>query len=119
MVELWHCPLAHQAGQAAVARPSSSTGRWAAGFDGSGTIGGRSVPVNQMLKEALRQFPAGRVLMVDEFRTSRVSSAYSNPREALPGEPPESFRFYDRDMSAPLNIRRCAVGPGPRRTELC
>ncbi|KAJ9512114.1 hypothetical protein QJQ45_012736 [Haematococcus lacustris] len=44
-----------------------------------------------MLKEALRQFPAGRVLMVDEFRTSRVSSAYSNPSEALPGQPPESF----------------------------
>ncbi|GFH23874.1 hypothetical protein HaLaN_21565, partial [Haematococcus lacustris] len=45
-----------------------------------------------MLQEALRQFPAGRVLMVDEFRTSRVSSAFSNPSEALPGQPPESFR---------------------------
>ncbi|KAJ9509976.1 hypothetical protein QJQ45_011426 [Haematococcus lacustris] len=105
----------------------------------------RGVPVSQMLKEALRQFPAGRVLMVDEFRTSRVSSAYSNPNEALPGQPPEAFRwlrpvysstkrsrvrglmcstsnnirFYDRDVSAALNIRRCAVGPGPRPTELC
>ncbi|KAJ9517522.1 hypothetical protein QJQ45_024995 [Haematococcus lacustris] len=31
--------------------------------------------------------------------------------------------FYDRDvslrLSAALNIRRCAVGPGPRPTELC
>ncbi|KAJ9513244.1 hypothetical protein QJQ45_029495 [Haematococcus lacustris] len=25
-------------------------------------------------------------------------------------------RFYDRDVSAALNIRRCAVGPGPRPT---
>ncbi|KAJ9510947.1 hypothetical protein QJQ45_027826, partial [Haematococcus lacustris] len=117
----------------------------AAGFSGSGSIGCRGVPVSQMLKEALRQFPAGRVLMVDEFRTSRVSSAYSHPSEALPGQPPESFRwlrpvyssakrsqvrglmcstsnnirFYDRDVSAALNIRRCAVGPDPRPTELC
>ncbi|KAJ9527014.1 hypothetical protein QJQ45_025289 [Haematococcus lacustris] len=27
-------------------------------------------------------------------------------------------QFYDRDVSAALNIRRCAVGPGPRPTEL-
>ncbi|KAJ9513741.1 hypothetical protein QJQ45_015505, partial [Haematococcus lacustris] len=27
--------------------------------------------------------------------------------------------FYDRDVSAALNIRRCAVGPGPRPIELC
>ncbi|KAJ9518560.1 hypothetical protein QJQ45_018537 [Haematococcus lacustris] len=117
----------------------------AAGFSGSGSIGCRGVPVSQMLKEAVRQFPAGRVVMVDEFRTSRVSSAYSHPSEALPGQPPESFRwlrpvysetkrsqvrglmcstsnnirFYDRHVSAALNIRRCAVGPGPRPTELC
>ncbi|GFH33254.1 uncharacterized protein HaLaN_32597 [Haematococcus lacustris] len=31
----------------------------AAGFSGSGSIGCRGVPVSQMLKEALRQFPAG------------------------------------------------------------
>ncbi|GFH32470.1 uncharacterized protein HaLaN_31697, partial [Haematococcus lacustris] len=111
----------------------------AAGFNGSGTIGCRGVPVSQMLKEALRQFPAGRVLIVDEFRTSRVSSAYSNPSEALPGQPPESFsvqlgktvlspgldvlnkqqhQVLYRDVSAALNIRRCEVGPGPRHTEL-
>ncbi|KAJ9524246.1 hypothetical protein QJQ45_008435 [Haematococcus lacustris] len=42
-----------------------------------------------------------------------------NLSEALPGEPPESFRFCDRDVSAALDIRRCAVGPGPRPTELC
>ncbi|KAJ9527234.1 hypothetical protein QJQ45_025492 [Haematococcus lacustris] len=51
----------------------------AAGFNGSGTIGCRGVPVNQVLKEALRQFLAGRVVMVDEFRTSRVSSANTTP----------------------------------------
>ncbi|KAJ9517310.1 hypothetical protein QJQ45_016678, partial [Haematococcus lacustris] len=50
----------------------------------------KGVPVSQMMKEAVRQFAAGRVLMVDEFLTSRVSSAYSNPSEAPPGEPPES-----------------------------
>ncbi|KAJ9507014.1 hypothetical protein QJQ45_004695 [Haematococcus lacustris] len=27
--------------------------------------------------------------------------------------------FYDRDVSAALNIRRCAVGTGTRHTELC
>ncbi|GFH07790.1 hypothetical protein HaLaN_02644 [Haematococcus lacustris] len=46
-----------------------------------------------MLKEALRQFPAGRVVMVDEFRTSRVSSANITPSEALRDTPPESFRW--------------------------
>ncbi|KAJ9518283.1 hypothetical protein QJQ45_010250 [Haematococcus lacustris] len=30
-----------------------------------------------------------------------------------------NIRFYDRDVSAALNIRRCAVGPGPRPIELC
>ncbi|KAJ9517979.1 hypothetical protein QJQ45_004350 [Haematococcus lacustris] len=30
-----------------------------------------------------------------------------------------NIRFYDRDVSAALNIRRCAVGPRPRPTELC
>ncbi|GFH20671.1 hypothetical protein HaLaN_17830, partial [Haematococcus lacustris] len=29
------------------------------------------------------------------------------------------IRFYDGDVSAALNIRRCAVGPGPCPTELC
>ncbi|KAJ9508277.1 hypothetical protein QJQ45_011782 [Haematococcus lacustris] len=33
--------------------------------------------------------------------------------------PPTPGTFYDRDVSAALNIRRCAVGPGPRPTELC
>ncbi|KAJ9509070.1 hypothetical protein QJQ45_001561 [Haematococcus lacustris] len=117
----------------------------AASFSGSGSVGCRCVPVSQMRKEAVKQFGAGRVVLVEEFRTSRVSSAYSSPSEALPGQPPESFRwlrpvyskakrsqvrglmsstshnirFYDRDVSAALNIRRCAVGPGPRPTELC
>ncbi|KAJ9506910.1 hypothetical protein QJQ45_002476 [Haematococcus lacustris] len=30
-----------------------------------------------------------------------------------------AMSFYDRDVSAALNIRRCEVGPGPRPTELC
>ncbi|KAJ9508643.1 hypothetical protein QJQ45_027927 [Haematococcus lacustris] len=106
----------------------------AASFSGSGSIGCRGVPVSQMRKEAVRQFGAGRVVLVDEFRTSRVSSAYSHPIEALAGQPPESCRWLrpvyseakrsqrtrpNRDVSAALNIRRCAVGPGPRPTELC
>ncbi|KAJ9530705.1 hypothetical protein QJQ45_014868 [Haematococcus lacustris] len=119
----------------------------AAGFKGSGTIGCRGVPVSQMQKEAVKQFRPGRVVLVDEFRTSRVSSADNTPSETLLDTPPESFRwlqpvksmakrsqvrglmcltsinnitrFYDRDVSAALNIRRCAVGPGPRPTELC
>ncbi|KAJ9527256.1 hypothetical protein QJQ45_025517 [Haematococcus lacustris] len=119
----------------------------AAGFNGSGTIGCRGVPVSQMQKEAVKQFRPERVVLVDEFRTSRVSSADNTPSETLLDTPPESFRwlrpvyskakrsqvrglmcltsinnitrFYDRDVSAALNIRRCAVGPGPRPTELC
>ncbi|KAJ9506401.1 hypothetical protein QJQ45_004909 [Haematococcus lacustris] len=95
----------------------------AAGFRGSGTIGCRGVPVSQMLKEALRQFPAGRVLMVDEFRTSRLLPVYSGAKRCrVRGwmcSTSKNIRFYDRDVSAALNIRRCAVGPGPRPTELC
>ncbi|KAJ9514139.1 hypothetical protein QJQ45_002241 [Haematococcus lacustris] len=119
----------------------------AAGFNGSGTIGCRGVPVSQMQKEAVKQFRPGRVVLVDEFRTSRVGSADNTPSKTLLDTPPESFRwlqpvksmakrsqvrglmcstsinnitrFYDRDVSAALNIRRYAVGPGPRPTELC
>ncbi|KAJ9528766.1 hypothetical protein QJQ45_000032 [Haematococcus lacustris] len=36
-----------------------------------------------------------------------------------PSSPLASRSFYDRDVSATLNIRRCAFGPGPRPTELC
>ncbi|GFH23964.1 hypothetical protein HaLaN_21670, partial [Haematococcus lacustris] len=117
-----------------------------ASFSGSGSIGCRGVPVSQMQKEAVKQFTPERVVLVDEFRTSRVSSADNTPSETLLDTPPESFRwlrpvksmakrsqvrglmcstsinnitrFYDRDVSAALNIRRCAVGPGPRPTEL-
>ncbi|GFH07455.1 hypothetical protein HaLaN_02254, partial [Haematococcus lacustris] len=107
----------------------------AASFSGSGSVGCGGVPVSQMRKEAVKQFGAGRVVLVEEFCTSRVSSAYSSPSEALPEQPPESFRwllpvnskakrsqvrglmsstshnirFYDRDVSAALNIRRCAA----------
>ncbi|GFH32186.1 uncharacterized protein HaLaN_31366, partial [Haematococcus lacustris] len=56
----------------------------AAGFSGRGSIGCRGIPVSQMLKEALRQFPAGRVLMVDEFRTSRVRELRTGSRWLRP-----------------------------------
>ncbi|KAJ9521070.1 hypothetical protein QJQ45_022791 [Haematococcus lacustris] len=109
-----------------------------AGFRGSGSIGSKGVPVKQMLREACKQFP-GRVVLVHEFRTSRVSSARTN---VVQGQA-ESFRwlypvrsmakrsrirglmcstssvikrgFYDRDVSAALNIRRIAAGPGRPR----
>ncbi|GFH22022.1 uncharacterized protein HaLaN_19421, partial [Haematococcus lacustris] len=62
---------------------SAATGRslalayGAAGFSGSGRIGSKGVPAKQMQREARRQFP-GRVVLVHEFRTSRVSSAHTN-----------------------------------------
>ncbi|KAJ9519138.1 hypothetical protein QJQ45_007690 [Haematococcus lacustris] len=123
---------------------SAATGRplalayGAAGFSGSGSIGSKGVPVKQMLREACKQFP-GCVVLVHEFRTSRVSSARTN---VVQGQA-ESFRwlhpvrsmakrsrirglmcstsnvikrrFYDRDVSAALNIRRIAAGPGRPR----
>ncbi|KAJ9519156.1 hypothetical protein QJQ45_007718 [Haematococcus lacustris] len=123
---------------------SAATGRplslayGAAGFSGSGSIGSKGVPVKQMLREACKQFP-GRVVLVHEFRTSRVISARTN---VVQGQA-ESFRwlhpvrsmakrsrirglmcstsnvikrrFYDRDVSAALNIRRIAAGPGRPR----
>ncbi|KAJ9520639.1 hypothetical protein QJQ45_007507, partial [Haematococcus lacustris] len=85
-----------------------------------------------------RELP-GRVVLVHEFRTSRVSSARTN---VVQGQA-ESFRwlypvrsmatrsrirglmcstsnvikrsFYDRDVSAALNIARIAAGPGRPR----
>ncbi|KAJ9521092.1 hypothetical protein QJQ45_022808 [Haematococcus lacustris] len=48
-----------------------------ASFSGSGSIGSKGVPVKQMRREACKQFP-GRVVLVHEFRTSRVSSARTN-----------------------------------------
>ncbi|KAJ9508846.1 hypothetical protein QJQ45_028162 [Haematococcus lacustris] len=121
---------------------SAATGRplalayGAASFSGGGSRGSRGVPVKHMLREACKQFP-GRVLLVHEFRTSRVSSART---DVVAGQP-ESFRwlrpvrsmatrsrirglmcstsngirFYDRDVSAALNIRRIAAGPGRPR----
>ncbi|GFH08762.1 uncharacterized protein HaLaN_03780 [Haematococcus lacustris] len=123
---------------------SAATGRplalayGAAGFSGSGSIGSKGVPVKQMRREACKQFP-GRVVLVHEFRTSRVSSARTN---VVAGQA-ESFRwlypvrsmatrsrirglmcstsnvikrrFYDRDVSAALNIARIAAGPGRPR----
>ncbi|KAJ9514276.1 hypothetical protein QJQ45_012215 [Haematococcus lacustris] len=123
---------------------SAATGRplalayGAAGFSGSGNIGSKGVPVKQMQREACKQFP-GRVVLVHEFWTSRVSSARTN---VVAGQA-ESFRwlhpvrsmatrsrirglmcstsnvikrgFYDRDVSAALNIARIAAGPGRPR----
>ncbi|KAJ9508557.1 hypothetical protein QJQ45_012094 [Haematococcus lacustris] len=108
----------------------------AAGFSGSGSIGSKGVPVKQMLREACKQFP-GRVVLVHEFRTSRVSSARTNvvagqaeafrwlrpvrsmaTRSRIRGlmcSTSIGIRFYDRDVSAALNIRRIAAGPGRPR----
>ncbi|GFH25229.1 uncharacterized protein HaLaN_23160 [Haematococcus lacustris] len=72
---------------------SAATGRplalayGAAGFSGSGNIGSKGVPVKQMQREACKQFP-GRVVLVHEFWTSRVSSARTN---VVAGQA-ESFR---------------------------
>ncbi|KAJ9508367.1 hypothetical protein QJQ45_011884 [Haematococcus lacustris] len=100
----------------------------AASFSGSGSIGCRGVPVSQMRKEAVQQFGAGRVVLVAEFRTPGPHAGWLRPvySEAkrsqvrgLMSSTSYNIRFYDRDVSAALNIRRCAVGPGPRPTELC
>ncbi|KAL6746588.1 hypothetical protein V8C86DRAFT_3205382 [Haematococcus lacustris] len=132
----------HQHKQSTVAKFWVEVGRplalayGAAGFSGAGSRGSKGVPVKQMLREACKQFP-GRVVLVHEFRTSRVSSAHT---DVVPGQQ-ESFRwlrpvrsmatrsrirglmcstsngirFYDRDVSAALNIRRIAAGPGRPR----
>ncbi|KAJ9513795.1 hypothetical protein QJQ45_020875 [Haematococcus lacustris] len=93
----------------------------AAGFSGSGSIGSKGVPVKQMLREACKQFP-GRVVLVHEFRTSRVSSAQlvAAPSAQHGDAVPDQLnvikrRFYDRDVSAALNIARIAAGPGRPR----
>ncbi|KAJ9523308.1 hypothetical protein QJQ45_005266 [Haematococcus lacustris] len=121
---------------------SAATGRplalayGAAGFSGSGDIGSKGVPVKQMQREACKQFP-GRVVLVHEFRTSRVSSARTNvvqgQAESFKWQRPVrtmakrsriwglmcptsiGIRFYDRDVSAALSIRRIAAGPGSPR----
>ncbi|KAJ9505018.1 hypothetical protein QJQ45_025601 [Haematococcus lacustris] len=96
---------------------SAATGRplalayGSAGFSGSGSIGSRGVPVKQMLREACKQFP-GRVVMVHELRTSRVSSARTNVMAGQAESFSNGIRFYDRDVSAALDIRRIAAGPG-------
>ncbi|GFH09655.1 uncharacterized protein HaLaN_04836, partial [Haematococcus lacustris] len=121
---------------------SAATGRplaldyGAASFSGSGSIGSKGVPVKQMQREACKQFP-GRVVLVHEFRTSRVSSARTNvvagqaesfrwlhpvrsmaTRSRIRGlmcSTSNGIRFYDRDVSAALNIARIAAGPGRPR----
>ncbi|GFH27591.1 hypothetical protein HaLaN_25937 [Haematococcus lacustris] len=90
-----------------------------------------------MLREACQQF-FWRVVLVHEFRTSRVSSARTNVvaghaesfrwlhpvrsmatrsriRGLMCSTSIKSIRFYDRDVSAALNIRRTAAGPGRPR----
>ncbi|KAJ9522196.1 hypothetical protein QJQ45_008023 [Haematococcus lacustris] len=53
-----------------------------------------------------------------EDPTNRVSMPHVSMQVAA-ASVQRSKAFYDRDVSAALNIRRCAVGPGPRPTELC
>ncbi|GFH13428.1 hypothetical protein HaLaN_09313 [Haematococcus lacustris] len=96
-------------GQAAHGRPLALA-YGAASISGSGNIGSKGVPVKLMQREACKQFP-GRVVLVHDFRTSRVSSARTN---VVQGQA-ESFRFYNRDVSAALNIARIAAGPGRPR----
>ncbi|GFH19910.1 hypothetical protein HaLaN_16942 [Haematococcus lacustris] len=95
------------------------------------------VPVKQMLREACQQFP-GRVVLVHEFRTSRVSSARTNVvaghaesfrwlrpvrsmatrsriRGLMCSTSINNIRFYDRDVSAALNSR---AGPPSRAQQL-
>ncbi|KAJ9534149.1 hypothetical protein QJQ45_002150 [Haematococcus lacustris] len=139
------CPVLIQertVGGAMVRCNSAATGRplalayGAAGFSGAGSRGSKSVPVKQMLREACKQFP-GRVVLVHEFRTSRVNSARTHvvaghaegfrwlrpvrsmaTRSQIRGlmcSTSTGIRFYDRDVSAALNIRRIAAGPGRPR----
>ncbi|KAJ9525842.1 hypothetical protein QJQ45_009286 [Haematococcus lacustris] len=142
--------LQARAFSASVIRRSSRSARWeqlvpSASAPASTTNSSSASAIDDT--KAARCAGAGRVVLVDEFRTSRVSSADNTPSVTLPDTPPESFRwlrpvtsmakrsqvqgpmcstsinnitrFYDRDVSAALNIRRCAIGPGPRPTELC
>ncbi|KAJ9519691.1 hypothetical protein QJQ45_013320 [Haematococcus lacustris] len=87
----------------------------AAGFSGSGTIGSRGVPVKQMQREACKQFP-GRVVLVHEF--GRVAAPGGQHGDAVPDPGPDvpnnhqEHQVLRRDVSAALNIRRIAAGPG-------
>ncbi|KAJ9533741.1 hypothetical protein QJQ45_026801 [Haematococcus lacustris] len=119
---------------------SAATGRplalayGAAGF--SGSIGSKGVPVKQMLREACKQFP-GRAVLVHEFRTSRLPApTWWQAMQSPFGERPQvrsmatrsrirglmcstsnviKRMFYDRDVSAAMNIRRIAAGPSRPR----
>ncbi|KAJ9517720.1 hypothetical protein QJQ45_004012 [Haematococcus lacustris] len=85
----------------------------AASFSGSGSIDSKGVPVKQMQREACKQFP-GRVVLVHEFRTSRVSSARTN---VVAGQA-ESFRWLHpvRSMATRSRIRglMCSTSNGIR-----
>ncbi|KAJ9517233.1 hypothetical protein QJQ45_009151 [Haematococcus lacustris] len=109
---------------------SAATGRplalayGAAGFSGGGSRGSRGVPIKQMLREACKQSP-GRVVLVHEFapagwlRPVRSMATRSRIR-GLMCSTSNGIRFYDRDVSAALNIRRIAAGPGrPRELSSC
>ncbi|GFH12914.1 hypothetical protein HaLaN_08695 [Haematococcus lacustris] len=120
-------------------RSPPGPGLWGSRLQRQRHHGQQDVPVKQMQREACKQFP-GRVVLVHEFRTSRVSSARTNVVQGqaesfrpvpVPGAQhgdavpdPGSMcstsnvikrRFYDRDVSAALNIRRIAAGPGRPR----
>ncbi|KAJ9523418.1 hypothetical protein QJQ45_005325 [Haematococcus lacustris] len=86
-----------------------------------------------MLREACQQLP-GRVVLVHEFRVSSAhddvvagqaesfrwlhparSMATRSRIRGLMCSASKDIRFYDRDVSAALNIRRIAAGPGRPR----
>ncbi|KAJ9509408.1 hypothetical protein QJQ45_001859 [Haematococcus lacustris] len=54
-----------------------------------------------------------------QVAAASVQRGEAFPVRGLMSSTSYNIRFYDRDVSAALNIRRCAVGPGPRPTELC
>ncbi|KAJ9532329.1 hypothetical protein QJQ45_010369 [Haematococcus lacustris] len=78
-----------------------------------------SAPCSQVLASprVLRQLPC--VLSPALWLRPVYSKAKRSQVRGLMSSTSHNIRFYDRDVSAALNIRRCAVGPGPRPTELC
>jgi len=97
----------------------------------SGGKGEVSVPTSSAFKECKNARGVSRVLVVDEFRTSRVSyeddtllnGVATNEGKRIRGllwcgSTSKKGKFVNRDLNAALNIRRCAMLPS-RPDELC